>query len=581
VADTIDDFTRLALFEAWGERCVWCNRPLFFDEMEVEHLLPKSLEGDERSAVIAGHGRPADFDLESLDNLAPSCRPCNGRKGKRPPPNAPVVASVLDRAHESAPGIRTTVEKFRGRRSLARALTIVRGQVQSGDEEALRRLREAAEEISTALEATVGAGPTLLSSALPALTRVGDALRGDPYFTYPAVVHKTGQPAPGLTPGTVMSISEISDELTKRFDAVPRDLEGIERFIPRFTLIPGDDEAGTRAGGQLADALREGRSIVIEEGIDVSFEQLPPKFAQLEGRPMTGRVELTAQPAQRLPREPVPDWDAELTAVTPEQRRSIRMLLQETAVPSEGWDASLVGRLGGLTATVSFREREGRGQLNWNFKHRRDASSVREQLATLRFVEALSSGARLEVVDRGPAKRRRPRLGIDGPLLSHDDVRPLMLLMEDLRMIELWAKVEFELPDELTAGEASDIAQVADLVRGRGRSITWADAILRTSETGLEQLRGGASMRIRQNADATVLGKLIELGIVQTDIAAYEVASATPAPDCAGMLDVRIVPTDGQSAEIFERLLPAERTKPRRPDRTAGPKKNKHGRPRR
>jgi hypothetical protein len=39
----LDNMTRLAMFEAWKERCIWCHRPLFFDQMEVEHVLPKSL----------------------------------------------------------------------------------------------------------------------------------------------------------------------------------------------------------------------------------------------------------------------------------------------------------------------------------------------------------------------------------------------------------------------------------------------------------------------------------------------------------------------------------------------------------
>jgi hypothetical protein len=69
---TPDDFTRLALFEAWGESCAWCGRPLFFDLMEVDHLLPKSLKGDERAKVLKLHGKQEDADLDAIENLAPS-----------------------------------------------------------------------------------------------------------------------------------------------------------------------------------------------------------------------------------------------------------------------------------------------------------------------------------------------------------------------------------------------------------------------------------------------------------------------------------------------------------------------------
>lgn len=70
MSEGLDDLTRLALFESWGEKCVWCGRPLFFNEMEAEHLLPKSLQGRQRVAVLEEHGRGADFDLEALENLA-------------------------------------------------------------------------------------------------------------------------------------------------------------------------------------------------------------------------------------------------------------------------------------------------------------------------------------------------------------------------------------------------------------------------------------------------------------------------------------------------------------------------------
>jgi hypothetical protein len=329
----------------------------------------------------------------------------------------------------------------------------------------------------------------------------------------------------------------------------------------------------------LTDALREGRSVVLEEGIDLTFERVPPRFAHLEGQRITGRVELNRLHPPQPPRRPVPNWDAELSAVTAEERPSIRMLLQPASEPLEGWDTSLVGRLGGLTATASFRKRDGRGELNWNFNHHREDSPVRDQLAALRFIDALARGARLEVVDRGPAKTRRPPLTIDGLTVPEDAAtRPLLVLLEDLRVIELWSGLEFTLPEELTVGEARDIAQIAALVRDCGRPITWADALMRTSEEAVDRMRAGGPIRVEQTAGATILGQPIKLGIVQTDIYAYEVASATPAPDDPGMVDVRIVPTDGDSAEIFERLLPTRRSKPRPPMPPSNRKKRKHGR---
>lgn len=113
-----DDLTRLAIFKAWNERCVWCRIPLFFSEMEVDHVIPKSLDSEYAVPLIAAHGLADDFDLRSLENLTVSCGPCNAGKGRKPPPEAPSITLVLATARSHAPGIAQRVGKLRGRRKL-------------------------------------------------------------------------------------------------------------------------------------------------------------------------------------------------------------------------------------------------------------------------------------------------------------------------------------------------------------------------------------------------------------------------------------------------------------------------------
>src|SRR5690349_6060838 len=91
---------------AWPRSCVWCERPIAFLEMEVEHLIPKSLAGEDRVAALAIHGKPPTFDLFAEENLAPSCRRCNGEKGTRTPPLAPRITLLLELAAERADRVR-------------------------------------------------------------------------------------------------------------------------------------------------------------------------------------------------------------------------------------------------------------------------------------------------------------------------------------------------------------------------------------------------------------------------------------------------------------------------------------------
>jgi hypothetical protein len=151
-----DDLIRLALFKAWHERCVWCRIPLYFSEMEIDHVIPKSLDSENVRRLIAAHGLSDDFDLHSLENLAASCGPCNGGKSRKPPPEAPGITLVLTTARSQAPGIADVAQKLRGKRKLDEALAIVRAAAAAGDENALEALPKSADTVSTEFGAATG-----------------------------------------------------------------------------------------------------------------------------------------------------------------------------------------------------------------------------------------------------------------------------------------------------------------------------------------------------------------------------------------------------------------------------------------
>ncbi|MFB9739318.1 HNH endonuclease [Streptomyces thermocoprophilus] len=166
---------RLALFTYWGEQCAWCGRPLFYNEYEVEHVLPKHLLSDaaERARVLAHHGLPADFDLLGIANLVPSCGPCNRTKGRRPPLHAPSITLLLDTARQRTPFIEESAARFLSRNRLDKALAVVEAVVGAGDlDTAVReRLEAAAEMISTAVRETTG---QTLNNIHPALGSLHD-----------------------------------------------------------------------------------------------------------------------------------------------------------------------------------------------------------------------------------------------------------------------------------------------------------------------------------------------------------------------------------------------------------------------
>lgn len=555
MADALDDLTRLALFEAWGERCVWCHVPLYFNEMEVEHLLPKTLVGKDNADLFRAQGLNNDFDLLSLENLAPSCGPCNRGKGKRPPPEAPVIASVLRTAKERAPTVETNAGKLRNRRQITRAVTILREGAKGGDEAALAALREAAEQVTLEFREATGLEVRRLDSTFDRLASVGEVLaRSDPHFFYPATTHESDGPAPPLTPGSVMSVHTMSGNVTSRIDVVPRDAEALDRYGPQFRLSPSEGETGEIAAALLEDALREGRSVEISQGLDVTVERMPPALDEFVGQRLEGgtvRLERTAAPGRR----PIPDLVALLRAETNLGAKSLPMRLRQADTPPEGFQDALVGQFGGLTVTAAMRWRDDRGgQIRWNFTHRRDDSSVADQLRALEFLAALSDGGEFVVTDRGATNRPEQRVAV-----SPGDFRTtggaLLAFLGDLRVLEEWAGVEFQLPSEIRGEEARDIAVLAQIIRDGGRAVTWDNASFVIPESTLDEIRSGSVVGIEQNVSASILGLPVELGQAQKELPAYEVVSVKPLKDQAGYVEVRIEPPDADAASIFERLV--------------------------
>ena len=77
---------REALWEAHGQRCIYCSRPVAFRAMEIDHVIPESLLGDPSAlhAMLQRLGVAPGFDLLGFENLAAACSPCNQDKLDRP-----------------------------------------------------------------------------------------------------------------------------------------------------------------------------------------------------------------------------------------------------------------------------------------------------------------------------------------------------------------------------------------------------------------------------------------------------------------------------------------------------------------
>lgn len=393
----------------------------------------------------------------------------------------------------------------------------------------------------------------------------------DAYFSYPTATHEADMPGPGPTEGAVMSLESINAEGVRRIDVVPRDSEAMTEHGPELRIQPADDEHGPAAMEALDAALRGGRSVDIEEGLDVTFTRLPPAFAELEGERLSGgRVRIGDGPAED---RPVLPWNARMHIRSDRGEETINILLEPTDDVPEGWDHAKVGASGGLTIMALSRwlgdTRTGRGEMRWNFTHRRDASPTPDQLKALRFLRATTGTGELVVTDTGGTGRPEFRAAIDRPATDRptgDDtpeadvtaeereIDLLLCVFEDLVAIEEWAGMALPTPQTITAEQMRNVAQVAQIVRHGGRPLNWTHLSFVVPEGQVAPLREGKPLRIEQQASGALFGHRFELGNTRLDLNDYRLVSIEPAADEPGRVLIRLEPGSPEDAEVFESL---------------------------
>ena len=74
---------RLAIWEAYGRICLYCEEPISFRDFEADHVLPEDLLGqpDRLQALIKEYDLASDFSVNSFLNWAATHHKCNRRKG--------------------------------------------------------------------------------------------------------------------------------------------------------------------------------------------------------------------------------------------------------------------------------------------------------------------------------------------------------------------------------------------------------------------------------------------------------------------------------------------------------------------
>lgn len=315
---------------------------------------------------------------------------------------------------------------------------------------------------AAAVMAALRAGGALETGADAAerLRAIGDFFESsDPYFAYVATTRPISITA-GQTPGAVMSVEITSGEQNVRIDAVPRNQGALDR-LPRGRLLFPDTPAGQAEIEKFERALIVGGEATLQ-GAAMEFEMLPAAFEELApaaGEPL--EITITAEP-----RRPAP-WDARIHVITDRGDAEIDLDLRPVD-PPQGWDGSLVGESGGLTLTLLFRIKDGRGQVgtHWNFRAHPDGLAA--QARALAVFDAVHGDGTISIRDRDGGAREIVDVLKAQP--TNERLASGKSLIDALVLIEEWSGTPISLPDEIDAPELQAIAEVAHIIRtGRSR----------------------------------------------------------------------------------------------------------------
>ncbi|WP_194834865.1 HNH endonuclease [Nocardia sp. XZ_19_369] len=119
---------RLALLNAWGATCYWCGQPRQFSQVEIDHVIPRSLskaKQDQLVEQLLGPAAVRGYEVDAPYNLGPICpSPCNREKSASLY-SAPRFVDILKRTKKKVSQVENFIEKYKAAGRAAEALALV------------------------------------------------------------------------------------------------------------------------------------------------------------------------------------------------------------------------------------------------------------------------------------------------------------------------------------------------------------------------------------------------------------------------------------------------------------------------
>ncbi|MFH1467841.1 MAG: HNH endonuclease signature motif containing protein [Pseudomonadota bacterium] len=118
---------RCGIWLAHDSRCFWCEEPVEFKHVTVDHVIPEHLvdKPEELASVLTEYGLPEEYQVNDFPNWVPAHQSCNRSKGTVVHRASPAMISALHRASRSAEVARRKAAQIAREPDQAKAIAMV------------------------------------------------------------------------------------------------------------------------------------------------------------------------------------------------------------------------------------------------------------------------------------------------------------------------------------------------------------------------------------------------------------------------------------------------------------------------
>lgn len=126
---------RYGIFEAHNRCCYWCQEPLDWLSVQIDHIVPQSLlkNQDKLSEVLTHYALPHNYAIDDFANWVPSHGRCNGKKSDAILALSPAMVSVFHECAEKGAKAKSISEKWEKEGRFSKVESLLRTSVETGN----------------------------------------------------------------------------------------------------------------------------------------------------------------------------------------------------------------------------------------------------------------------------------------------------------------------------------------------------------------------------------------------------------------------------------------------------------------